>query len=119
MRWWKSWPLIERENVMPSAPGRGVAFLHTIKRHPQQVTRPFMVLGRSTPGVDFDALDGQLTHLFFVLGLRVHELHLPWLAKLSGMFATRQAVEPVLAARDAQAIYDVIAASERRLTKLV
>jgi excisionase family DNA binding protein len=116
---WFMGALIERENVMPSAPGRGVAFLHTIKRHPQQVTRPFMVLGRSTPGVDFDALDGQLTHLFFVLGLRVHELHLPWLAKLSGMFATRQAVEPVLAARDAQAIYDVIAASERRLTKLV
>jgi excisionase family DNA binding protein len=115
---WFMGALIERENVMPSAPGRGVAFLHTVKRHPQQVTRPFMVLGRSKPGIDFDALDGKPTHLFFVLGLKVHELHLPWLAKLSGMFATAKAVEPVLAARDAQAIFDVIAASERRLTKV-
>ena len=114
---WFMGALIERENVMPSAPGRGVAFLHTIKRHPQQVTRPFMVLGRSQPGIDFDALDGRPTHLFFVLGLGLIELHLPWLAKLAGMFATREALEPVLAARNAQAIYDVVAASERRLTR--
>lgn len=116
----KTWfigALIERENIMPSATGNGVAFLHTMRRNPQQVVRPFMVLGRSKPGVDFDALDGQPTHLFFVLGLKINELHLPWLAKLSSMFATRQAVNPVLAAPNSQAIYDVIAASERRLTK--
>jgi len=115
----KTWfigALIERENIMPSATGNCVAFLHTMRRNPQQVTRPFMVLGRSKRGVDFDALDGQPTHLFFVLGLKINELHLPWLAKLSSMFATRQAVDPVLAARNSKAIYDVIAASERRLT---
>jgi excisionase family DNA binding protein len=116
----KTWfigALIERENVMPSATGFGVAFPHTMRRNPQQVTKPFMVLGRSQPGIDFDALDGKPTHLFFVLGLKVHELHLPWLAKLSNMFATTQAVEPVLAAKDAKAIHDVIAASERKLSK--
>ena len=63
--------LIERENIMPSAVGNGVAFLHTMYRHPEHVVRPFMVLGRSTAGVDFDALDGKLTHLFFVLGLKL------------------------------------------------
>ena len=76
----KTWfvgALIERENVMPSATGNGVAFLHTLRRHPEQVLHPFMVLGRSHDGVDFDALDGKLTHLFFVLGLKFHELHLP------------------------------------------
>jgi excisionase family DNA binding protein len=111
---WFMGALIERENVMPSAPGKGVAFLHTIRRNPQQVTRPFMVLGRSVAGLDFDALDGKPTHLFFVLGLKLNELHLPWLAKLSGMFATRKAIDPILAARDAKAIYDVIAASEQQ-----
>jgi excisionase family DNA binding protein len=114
---WFMGALIERENVMPSAPGRGVAFLHTIKRNAQQVVRPFMVLGRSKAGLDFDALDGKPTYLFFVLGLKLNELHLPWLAKLAGMFATSQAVDPVLAAKDAKAIYDVIAASERKLHK--
>src|SRR5512142_866857 len=76
----KTWfvgALIQRENVMPSAMGNGIAFLHTLRRNPEQVTRPFMVLGRSRPGVDFDALDGEPTHLFFVLGLKFGELHLP------------------------------------------
>ncbi|MBN2575449.1 MAG: PTS sugar transporter subunit IIA [Deltaproteobacteria bacterium] len=114
---WFMGALIERENVLPSAMGRGVAFLHTMRRNSQQVVRPFMVLGRSKAGIDFDALDGKPTHLFFVLGLKMNEMHLPWLSKLSRMFATQKAVEPVLAARDAKAIYDVIAASERRLAK--
>jgi excisionase family DNA binding protein len=114
-RTWFVGALIERENIMPSATGNGVAFLHTARRNPQQVVRPFMVLGRAKAGIDFDALDGKTTHLFFVLGLKMNELHLPWLAKLASMFATRQSVDPVLSARTPKAIYDVIAASERRL----
>src|SRR5215472_3220789 len=53
--------LIERENIMPSAVGNGVVFLHTMYRHPEHVVRPFMVLGRSSSGIDFEALDGQPT----------------------------------------------------------
>jgi len=115
----KTWfvgALIERENIMPSATGNGIAFLHTVRRTPAQVTRPFMILGRSVQGVDFDALDGNPTHLFFVLGLKLVELHLPWLAKLATMFSSRDAVDQVLSAPDPQAIYNVIAESERRLS---
>ena len=46
----KTWfvgTLIERENIMPSATGNGLAFLHTLNRHPDHVVKPFMVLGRS------------------------------------------------------------------------
>jgi nitrogen PTS system EIIA component len=107
--------LIERENIMPSAVGNGVVFLHTMYRHPEHVVRPFMVLGRSAAGVDFDALDGQLTHLFFVLGLKFHELHLPWLAKLSQMFARAEATQALLQAPDAAAIFEVLRGVERNL----
>ena len=69
-RTWFMGALIERENVLPSASGHGTAFLHTLHRHPREITEPFVVLGRSTAGVDFDALDGKLTHLFFVMGLK-------------------------------------------------
>lgn len=114
----KTWfvgALIERENVMPSATGNGIAFLHTLQRNPEQVVRPFMVLGRSRGGVDFDALDGRLTHLFFVLGLKYNELHLPWLTKLSQMLAGPEAVQALLAAPDAEAIYAVLSEAERKL----
>jgi excisionase family DNA binding protein len=113
----KTWfvgALIERENVMPSAVGSGVAFLHTLRRNPEQVTRPFMILGRSTNGIDFDALDSKPTHLFFVLGLKFEELYLPWLHKLSQMFAESSAVKAVLSA-SAEEIFQVIAEAERKL----
>jgi mannitol/fructose-specific phosphotransferase system IIA component (Ntr-type) len=99
---------------MPSARG-GVAFLHALRRNPEQVVRPFMVLGRSRRGIDFDALDGLPTHLFFVLGLKFEELYLPWLQKLSRMFADPDAAKAVLDAPDAEAIYRAVAAEERRL----
>lgn len=114
----KTWfvgALIERENVMPSATGNGVAFLHTLNRNPEKIIRPFMVLGRSPEGVDFDALDNRPTHLFFVLGLKYNELHLPWLTKLSHMLARPGAVQALLDARDALTIYETLSEAERSL----
>jgi excisionase family DNA binding protein len=112
---WFVGALIQRENVMPSAIGNGLAFLHTLRRHPEQIAKPFMVLGRSPEGVDFDALDGHPTHLFFVLGLRYDELHLPWLSKLVQLSAQRDVVASLLAASDAATLYDVLLTAERKL----
>jgi len=114
----KTWfvgALIERENIMPSALGNGIAFLHTVRRDPDRIVRPFMVLGRSLEGVDFDALDGNATHLFFVLGLKYDELHLPWLHKLSSMLARPEAVHSLLQAADAGALFRVLSDAERKL----
>lgn len=113
-RTWFVGALIQRENVMPTAIG-GIAFLHSLRRNPEQVVRPFMLLGRSHEGVDFDALDGRPTHLFFALGLKYEELYLPWLHKLSQMFASENAVRSILDAPDAAAIYRAVAEAERRL----
>lgn len=112
---WFVGALIQRENVMPSAIGNGLAFLHTLHRNPEQVIKPFMVLGRSRAGVDFDALDGKPTHLFFVLGLKYDELHLPWLSKLVQMLAKDSVVPSLLAAPNAAAIYALLVDAERKL----
>jgi len=112
---WFVGALIKRENVMPSAVGNGLAFLHTLRRHPEQIAKPFMILGRSREGVDFDALDGRPTHLFFVLGLRYDELHLPWLAKLVQMLAQPDVVPSLLRAGDPSTIHELLANAERRL----
>jgi len=115
----KTWfvgALIERENVMPSATGNGIAFLHTLHRNPDQVIKPFMVLGRSVPGIDFDALDGGLTHLFFVLGLKFQELQLPWLAKLPQMCARPETLHTIMTATSGEAIFAALAVAERNLS---
>ncbi len=112
---WFVGALIQRENVMPSAIGGGLAFLHTLRRHPEQIAKPFMVLGRSQDGIDFDALDGAPTHLLFVLGLRYDELHLPWLAKLVQMLTQPDITSALLRAADAQTLYDVLLSAEQKL----
>ena len=114
----KTWfvgALIERENIMPSATGDGLAFLHTLNRHPEHVVKPFMVFGRSRSGVDFDALDGELTHLIFVLGLKYHELYLPWLAKLPQMCARPETLRTLLDAVTADSIFAALSDAERDL----
>jgi excisionase family DNA binding protein len=114
----KTWfvgALIERENIMPSATGNGLAFLHTLNRHPEHVVKPFMVFGRSIVGVDFDALDGKPTHLFFVLGLKYHELHLPWLAKLPQMCSRPETLRTLIAAGTADSIFAALSDAERDL----
>jgi len=112
---WFVGALIQRENVMPGAVGHGVAILHTLRRHPERVTKPFMVFGRSRRGVDFDALDGELTHLFVVLGLRHDRLHFPWFAKFIQMFARPELLRSLLAAPDADSIYQILVDAERAL----
>lgn len=114
-RIWFERALIERESVMPSAAGNGVAFMHTLYRHPEQVVRPFMVMGRSRAGVDFDALDGKPAHLFFVLGLKYQELHLPWLGKLWQMCARPESIEALMQAPTARAIFELLSDAERML----
>ncbi len=112
---WFVGALVQRENIMPSAIGNGVAFLHTLRRNPGQIVKPFMVLGRSRIGVDFDALDERPTHLFFVLGLKFDELHLPWLSKLSQMLAQPNVVQSLIDSPDAPALYQSLMAAERQL----
>jgi len=74
-----------------------------------------MVLGRSHEGLDFDALDGKPTHLFFVLGLKYEALHLPWLTKLVQMLAQADVIAALLQASDVTEIYSVLTDAERKL----
>lgn len=112
---WFVGALTERENVMPTAMGNGLAFLHTLRKSPALVVRPFMLLGRSREGVDFDSLDGRPTHLLFVLGLKYDEYHLPWLAKLVHMLSQPGAFHSLLEAEGAQAIFAALSEAERKL----
>jgi excisionase family DNA binding protein len=103
----KTWflgALLERENVLSSAVGHGVAFPHTLQRHPDQVRRPFLLLGRARDGVDFGAPDGRPVHIIVVMGLRYDELHLPWLQRLTAALRDAELRAVILAARDGEEI---------------
>lgn len=56
--------LLERERLGSTGIGDGVAIPHG-KYH--GISQPLISFGRSRPGLDFDSMDGQPAHLFFLL----------------------------------------------------
>jgi PTS system nitrogen regulatory IIA component len=101
-RTWFLGALLERENVLSSAVGGGVAFPHTLHRHPEQVRKPFVLVGRSTAGVEFSAPDEKPVHIVILMGLRYQELHLPWLSRLSELLRAPEVRSRLMAATDAR-----------------
>ena len=74
--------LLEREKLGSTAMGDGIAIPHA---RIESLDRVLAVFGLSRGGVDFDSLDGQPTHLFFLLVApgREGSAHLLLLARLS------------------------------------
>jgi len=74
--------LVEREKLGSTAMGDGIAIPHA---RIESLDRVLAVFGLSRGGVDFDSLDGQPTHLFFLLVApgREGSAHLLLLARLS------------------------------------
>ena len=73
-------------------------------------------VGRNVAGVDFDSLDGGLTHLFFVLIAPEDStsLHLKALARVSRLLRDTAFRERLLAAPDANDIYRLIVEEDGR-----
>jgi len=62
--------LINRERRATTGLSRGIAVPHVRTQHIRELT---IAIGRSRAGLDFDALDGNLTHFFFVIVTPPHE----------------------------------------------
>jgi PTS system nitrogen regulatory IIA component len=77
--------LIERENLQSTGIGDGVAIPHGKLPGLQRLLAGF---ARSRRGVDFESIDGQPTHLFFLLVVPEHSggMHLKALARISRFF---------------------------------
>jgi len=103
----------ERERLGSTAIGDGIAIPHGKIRG---VTRIVGAFGRKLKGVDFDSLDGNPTHLFFVLVAPEDSasLHLKALARVSRLFRDGSFRDHLLAAPDAKEIYRLILEEDER-----
>ncbi len=105
--------LAERERLGSTGIGEGVAIPHG------KVTgmgRLQAVFGLSRAGVDFEAIDGRPTHLFFALVAPENSagVHLKALARISRLFKNPAFRAAILSASDAHAIYDLIVQEDTR-----
>ena len=105
--------LAERERLGSTAIGDGIAIPHGKMPGVRQILGTF---GRHRPGVDFESLDGKLTHLFFVLVAPEDStsLHLKALARVSRLFKDGSFRERLMGATDAEEIYRLIVEEDAR-----
>lgn len=99
--------LEDRERLNSTALGDGVAIPHGKLPGLKRVIAAF---GRSIEGIDFHSLDGQPTHLFFLLVAPEDSAgaHLKALARISRLLKDEGFRRRLLAAPDAAAVYQTI-----------
>ncbi len=99
--------LAERERLGSTAIGDGIAIPHGKLRGVSKIIGAF---GRHREGVDFDSLDGEATHLFFVLVAPEDSasLHLKALAHVSRLLKDSSFRDRLIAAPDAAELYRLI-----------
>ena len=99
--------LIDRESLASTAIGEGVAIPHgKVPGLPGLVA----TFGRSTQGIDFRAIDGRPTHLFFTLFAPENSAgaHLKALARISRIFKNATFREALMRAGPADELYRLI-----------
>ena len=103
--------LLEREKLGSTGIGDGIAIPHGKSKAIQSL---MIACGRSREGVDFESMDGQPSHLFFLLLAPEHTagVHLKALAKISKLLKDQSFRQEFLAAPGAKEIYELIASRD-------
>jgi PTS system nitrogen regulatory IIA component len=105
--------LLERERLSSTGIGDGVAIPHgKLSGLPGLVA----AFGVSKGGIDFDAIDGKPTHLFFALLAPENSagIHLKALARISRLFKNPAFRKAIIEAPSAEAIYNLIAVEDAK-----
>ena len=77
--------VLHREELRSTAMEGGIAIPHPRRPLPYAISEPILVVGRTSQGIVFGALDGRLTNLFFLTASQDDRHHLHILARLCRM----------------------------------
>jgi PTS system nitrogen regulatory IIA component len=100
--------LLERERMMTTAIGHGVALPHPRKPIAGMFPEPAIALGLCPTGTDFEAIDDQMGHVFFLVCATREEIHLQLMAKIAWL-SRREVLGKLRTARDAATANELIA----------
>lgn len=99
--------MLERERLGSTGIGGGVAIPHAKSK---AVAGFILVFARVSGGMDFGALDGEKTHLFFALASPEEKVggHLKILAEISRLVKDKFIVEKLKKAKDAKEVLKIV-----------
>ncbi len=105
--------LLEREELGSTGIGDGIAIPHGKSPNIAQITSGF---GLSKSGIEFDSLDGEPAHLFFLLIAPENSAgdHLKMLARISRMLKNTEFRKRLLSADSQQEIYQIISQEDAK-----
>jgi len=103
--------LMAREALGSTGIGQGIGIPHAKSNI---VSELIAVLGISHKGIDFDSLDGELTHIFFLLVAPEDAAgpHLKALARISRMLKDKYLRDSLISAKDEESILKIISNEE-------
>lgn len=101
-----------RESQSSTGIGEGVAIPHAKS---SSVTDPTIVFGRSKAGVDYDALDGENSHLFFMIAATAgaNDIHLQTLSRLSTLLMDEKFRQTLMEAGSEEEILEAVDKKEK------
>ena len=99
--------IMKRELESSTGLGEGVAMPHA---KTSAVKKPAIVFARSTTGVDYEALDGEDTYIFFMIAATEgqNQMHIETLAKLSKLLLKEGFIDRLKAAESPEEVYKTI-----------
>lgn len=99
--------VVEREKLVTTGVGYGVAFPHAKTKSVKGILIAF---GRSTTGVDFEAMDKKPVHLFFLIAAPEDAIgaHLNVMARLSYLMKDEKIREKLLGTHSPKELLEVI-----------
>ena len=105
--------LMDREGLQSTGIGEGVAIPHG--KFPG-LDRLLAAFARSTPGIDFEAVDGQPTHLFFLLVVPENSggQHLKALARISRFFRDASFRKQLMEASSVEEVFSAISEEDAK-----
>ncbi|WP_042355914.1 PTS fructose transporter subunit IIABC [Bacillus rubiinfantis] len=104
--------ILNREAQSTTGIGEGIAIPHAKTK---AVKQPAIAFGRSTAGVDYDSLDGQPAHLFFMIAAPegANNTHLEALSRLSTILLKEEVRHQLLSAASEEEVLAIFNAHDQ------
>ena len=105
--------LREREKMLSTAVGSGIAIPHPRSPNPSLFKKTNIIMARSNKGIDFTAPDNKRVHLFFMPCTSNVVAHLKLLAKISKLFRITGITERFMQADNENEVIRILLELER------
>ena len=104
--------IMNREELSSTGLGDGIAIPHAKTK---AVNTPCVLFARSEKGIDYDSLDGQPAHLFFMIAAEegANNTHIETLANLSKLLLKANFIEKLRKAKNPDEVIELVEAGEK------